>query len=57
MLKVSRLEVIATGARRRWTEEEKRRIVAGDFDGSPRVWATARWYGLSASQLFDNRRG
>ena len=38
MLKVSRLEVIATGARRRWTEEEKRRIVAESFDGPRRVW-------------------
>ena len=56
MPKVSRLEVIATGARRRWTEEEKRRIVAESFDGSRRVSATARRYGLSPSQLFTWRR-
>ena len=30
--KVSRLEVVSTGARRRWILEEKRRIVA-EFDG------------------------
>jgi transposase len=42
MPKVSRLEVIATGARRCWTEEEKRRIVAESFDGSRRVSATGR---------------
>ena len=56
MPQVSRLEVIATGARRRWTEDEKRRIVAESFDGTRRVSATARRYGLSASQLFTWRR-
>jgi len=56
MPKVSRLEVISSGARRRWTEEEKRRIVAESFDGPRRVSATARRYGLSPSQLFTWRR-
>jgi transposase len=56
MPQVSRLEVITTGARRRWTEEEKRRIVAESFDGARRVSATARRYGLSPSQLFAWRR-
>jgi transposase len=56
MPKVSRLEVITTGARRRWTEDEKRRIVAESFDGPRRVSATARRYGLSPSQLFTWRR-
>jgi transposase len=56
MSKVSRLEVIQTGARRRWTPEEKRRIVA-ESAGAPRlVSATARRYGLSAGQLFTWRR-
>ena len=32
--KVSRLEVISTGARRRWTLPEKRRIVAESY-GAP----------------------
>jgi transposase len=54
--KVSRLEVITTGARRRWTLEEKQRIVAESEDGRRMVSATARRHGLSASQLFTWRR-
>jgi transposase len=56
MPKLSRLEVIANGARRRWTDEEKARIVAESFDGPRRVSATARRYGLTPSQLFTWRR-
>lgn len=56
MSNVSRLDVITTGSRRRWSAEEKRRIVAESFEGSRRVSATARRYGLSASQLFAWRR-
>ena len=56
MRQLSRLEVIETGARRRWTPEEKQRIVAESF-GAPRiVSATARRHGLSNSQLFTWRR-
>jgi transposase len=56
MPKVSRLEVIQTGARRGWTPEEKRRIVA-ESDSAPRLAsATARRHGLSASSLFAWRR-
>jgi len=56
MRQISRLEVIETGARRRWTPEEKQRIVAESF-GAPRiVSATARRHGLSNSQLFTWRR-
>ena len=56
MPKISRLEVIETGARRRWTPEEKQRIVAESF-GAPRIAsATARRHGLSNSQLFTWRR-
>jgi transposase len=51
---VSRLEVISTGARRRWTLAEKRRIVAESY--SAPVSATAWRNGLSASQLFNWRR-
>ena len=55
MRQISRLEVIETGARRRWTPEEKQRIVAESF-GAPRiVSATARRHGLSNSQLFTWR--
>jgi hypothetical protein len=43
---VSRLEVIQTGARRRWTVEEKRRIVAESDSGVRQVSATARGYGM-----------
>jgi len=56
MPKVSRLEVISTGARRRWTLEEKQRIVAESYGGSRQVSATARRNGLSPSQLFTWRR-
>src|SRR5674476_758619 len=56
MPKVSRLEVISTGARRRWTLAEKQRIVAESYDGRRQVSATARRNGLSASQLFTWRR-
>jgi len=51
---VSRVEVISTGARRRWTLAEKRRIVAESY--SAPVSATARRNDLSASQLFTWRR-
>jgi transposase len=54
--KVSRLEVVSTGARRRWTLEEKQRIVAESYGGPRLVSATARRNGLSASQLFTWRR-
>ena len=56
MSKVSRLEVIQTGARRRWSLEEKLRIVAESERGRRQVSATARRYGLSTSQLFTWRR-
>jgi transposase len=54
--KISRLDVISTGARRRWTLEEKQRIVAESYSGSRLVSVTARRNGLSASQLFTWRR-
>ena|SRR5579859_7329351 len=54
--KVARLEVISSGARRHWTLEEKRRIVAESYTASRQVSATARRNGLSASQLFTWRR-
>lgn len=53
---VSRLEVIQVGRRRRWTLEEKRRIVAESYEGRRRVSATAWRHGLSPSQLFTWRR-
>lgn len=56
MSKVARVEVLSIGSRRRWTLDEKRRIVAESFDGARRVSETARRHGLSASQLFTWRR-
>ncbi len=56
MPKVSRMEVIQTGSRRRWTLEEKRRIVAESESGPRQVSATARRYGLSPAHLFNWRR-
>ena len=56
MSKVSRVEVISSGARRRWTLAEKRRIVAESYGGRGEVSATARRYGLSGGQLFTWRR-
>src|SRR5687767_6239964 len=56
MPKVSKIEVIATGSRRRWTTEEKLRIVTESFSGPRLVSTTARRYGLSTSQLFAWRR-
>ena len=56
MPKVSRLDVISTGARRRWTLEEKQRIAAESYGAPRRISATARRHGLSASQLFSWRR-
>ena len=48
-----RLEVITgVGRRRRWSLEEKARIVAESLDPATTAAAVARRYGLHASQLF-----
>ena len=48
-----RIEVITgVGRRRRWTAEEKARIVAESLDPATTVSAVARRHGLHASQLF-----
>src|SRR3712207_8973155 len=48
-----RLEVITgVGRRRRWSLEDKARIVAESLDPATTVSAVARRYGLHASQLF-----
>lgn len=54
--RVSRLDVISTGARRRWTLDEKQRIVAESYSAPRLASVTARRNGLSASQLFTWRR-
>lgn len=53
---VSRLEVVDTGRRRRWTEEEKLRIVSESLSGPRLVSMTARRYGLTRSLLASWRR-
>jgi transposase len=52
MPKVSRLEVIATGSRRRWSIEQKQRILAEALSVPRNISATARRHGLSPAQLF-----
>src|ERR687898_2575744 len=52
-----RFEVITgVGRRRRWTDEEKARIVAESLDPVTTSSAVARRYGLHASQLFTWRQ-
>src|SRR5215203_7205139 len=52
-----RLEVITgVGRRRRWTDEDKARIVAESLDPSTTASAVARRYGLHVSQLFTWRQ-
>ena len=51
-----RLEVVESGRRRRWTEDEKLRIVAESLSGSRQVSSTARRHGISRSLLTTWRR-
>ena len=53
-----RIEVItgAVGRRRRWTDEDKARIVAESLDPATTASVVARRYGLHASQLFTWRQ-
>ena len=51
-----RLEVITGVGRRRWTDEEKARIVAESLDPATTASAVARRYGLHVSQLFTWRQ-
>lgn len=53
---VSRLEVVETGRRRRWSEDEKLRIVAESLSGPRLVSATARRHGISPGLLYTWRR-
>lgn len=52
MAKVSRIEVIATGSRRRWSSEEKHRIVAEALSAPRNVSGAARRHGVSPAQVF-----
>ena len=52
-----RFEVITgVGRRRRWTDEDKARIVAESLDPATTASAVARRYGLHVSQLFTWRQ-
>ena len=52
-----RIEVITgVGRRRRWSDEDKARIVAESLDPATTSSALARRYGLHASQLFTWRQ-
>ncbi|WP_247458803.1 transposase [Bradyrhizobium sp. 153] len=53
---LNRLEVVDTGRRRRWSEQEKARIVLKSQSEPRLVAATARRYGLSRSLLVTWRR-
>ncbi len=53
---VCRLEVVDIGRRRRWSFEERLRIVEESHQGHRQVSATARRHGISASLLFSRRR-
>lgn len=53
---VSRLEVVETGRRRRWSDAEKLRIVEESFSAPRLVSATARRHALSKQLLFSWRK-
>ncbi len=52
----SRMEVVETGRRRRWTSAEKIRIVEESFAGPRLVSATARRHGISRQLLLNWRK-
>jgi transposase len=53
---VSRLEVVDTGRRRRWSREAKLRIVEESLSAPRQVSATARRHGISNQLLFFWRK-
>ena len=53
---ISRLEVVDTGRRRRWSEAVKLRIVEESLAGARLVSATARRHGISNQLLFAWRK-
>lgn len=54
---IRRIEVFTgAGHRRRWSAEDKARIVAESYVGAESVCAVARRYGLDPTQLFTWRR-
>ena len=53
---LERLEVVETGRRRRWSEDEKLKIVLESLRAPRQISATARQYGISRSLLIKWRR-
>jgi transposase len=53
---LERLEVVETGRRRRWSDDEKLRIVTESFEGPRAISSTARRHGISRSLLMTWRR-
>jgi transposase len=54
--RVERLEIVETGRRRRWSEDEKLKIVVESFQSPRQVAATARRHGVSRWRLHEWRR-
>ena len=54
--RLERLEIVETGRRRRWSEDEKLKIVVESFQSPRQVTATARRHGISRWQLHEWRR-
>ena len=55
-LQGKRLEIVETGRRRRWSEDEKLKIVMESLHSPGQMTVTARRYGISRSQLYLWRR-
>ena len=53
---ISRLEIVDTGRRRRWSAAEKLRIVEESFSAPRLASATARRHGISRQLLFAWRK-
>ncbi|MBA2400543.1 MAG: transposase [Bradyrhizobium sp.] len=53
---IERLEVVETGRRRRWSDDEKLRVVLESLESPRAISSTARRYGISRSLLMTWRR-
>jgi transposase len=53
---LTRMEVVETGRRRRWSDEEKLRILEDASMPGARVVAVARRHDVSPSQIYDWRK-
>jgi transposase len=53
---MARVEIFQERARRRWSEEDKRRLVAETMAAGGTVHGVARRYGVNTSQLFTWRK-